>query len=171
MAGRRLRSIAIGAGLSVAVLSISALAGSVLFYLQHHEARPASAANADDEFRQLRSRFAGQQALLDIAHDSSASPAAGGSSDGERPRSFHAVVFDTRNGGRIVHVEMPYWLVRLSAPRDGRFTWLGQLTFLDDTEFDRDPIDLSLDRIERRGRGLLVDVRHAGGGRFVAWVE
>ena len=45
-------------------------------------------------------------------------------------------------------------------------------SILDDTEFDRDPVDLSLEQNRAaRSRGLLVDVGHAGGGQFIAWVE
>ena len=51
------------------------------------------------------------------------------------------------------------------------FRWLGQLTFLDDTEFDPEPIQLSLAQVERHGPGLVVDYRHPSGGQFIAWVE
>jgi hypothetical protein len=49
--------------------------------------------------------------------------------------------------------------------------WLGKLTFLDDTEFDPEAIRLSLKQLERQGPGLIADLRHAGGGQFIAWVE
>jgi hypothetical protein len=52
-----------------------------------------------------------------------------------------------------------------------RFRWLGELTFLDDTEFDPEPIQLSFDDIERHGPGVIVDFRHPGAGQFIAWVE
>jgi len=48
---------------------------------------------------------------------------------------------------------------------------LGELTFLDDTEFDPEPIQLSLAQVERHGPGLVVDYRHPSGGQFIAWVE
>jgi hypothetical protein len=51
-------------------------------------------------------------------------------------RSFDTVVFDTRGGQRLVRIDVPYWFARRFAGRDGEFRWLGQLTFLDDTEFD-----------------------------------
>jgi hypothetical protein len=85
--------------------------------------------------------------------------------------SFHTVIFDTRGGERLVHLTAPPVFVRLLAHRDGRFRWLGELTFFDDTEFDPEPIQLSLGQIRRRGPGLLVDFRHPGGGQFMAWVD
>ena len=54
---------------------------------------------------------------------------------------------------------------------DSEFTWLGQLTFLDDTEFDPEPIRLSIDEVERREPGLVADYQHSGGGQFISWVE
>ncbi|MGI9074080.1 MAG: hypothetical protein ACR2JB_22825, partial [Bryobacteraceae bacterium] len=84
--------------------------------------------------------------------------------------TFHAMIFDTRGGQRIVRIKVPYRFGRLFGRRGG-FRWLGQLTFLDDTEFDPETIQLSLDQLARHGPGLLVDYRHASGGQFIAWLE
>ena len=64
----------------------------------------------------------------------------------------------------MVHITVPYGFARLFADRDGEFSRLGQLTFLDDTEFDGEAIHLSLDQLEQRGPGLIVDDHHPGGG-------
>ena len=117
----------------------------------------------------MRARFAGQTALVDMRTRSSRARATAGS--GRPLRAFHAVIFDRRGGDRLVEVSVPYWLGRTYARHDGSFAWLGELTFLDDTEFDPEPLQLSLHEIERHGPGLLVDYRHPGGGQFVAWVE
>ena len=85
--------------------------------------------------------------------------------------TFHTVIFDTRGGQRIVHISVPYWFARLFSDRDGEFRWLGQLTFLDDTEFDSEAIRLSLDQLEQWGPGLIVDYQHLSGGQFISWVE
>lgn len=70
-----------------------------------------------------------------------------------------------------MRIDVPYWYARRFAGRDGHFDWLGELTFLDDTEFDPEPIRLTLDQIERHGPGLIADVRHQGGGQLISWVE
>lgn len=82
---------------------------------------------------------------------------------------IHTVIFDTRGGGRLVQVEAPVWLVRLWV-RNGKLRSLGELTFFDDTEFDPDPVDLSLVQLQRQ-RGVLADRRHASGGQFISWAE
>jgi len=66
------------------------------------------------------------------------------SQTGSPQHSFHTVIFDTRGCQRIVRITVPYRFGRLF--RRGGFRWLGQLTFLDDTEFDPEPIQLSLDQ-------------------------
>jgi hypothetical protein len=42
---------------------------------------------------------------------------------------------------------------------------------LDDTEFDGEAIRLSLDQLEHRGPGLVIDYQHSSGGQFISWVE
>lgn len=146
-----------------------ALSGAMFFYFAHHHSEHASAQTAEVEFQRLRARFAGQSPLLDMRErlpfvNASAQPT------GSPLHTFHAMIFDTRSGQRIVRIKVPYRFGRLLGRRGG-FRWLGQLTFLDDTEFDPEPIQLSLDQIARRGPGLLVDYRHPSGGQFIAWME
>jgi hypothetical protein len=87
-----------------------------------------------------------------------------------RLHSFHTVIFDTRGDQRMVRITVPYRVGRLFG-RSAGFRWLGELTFLDDTEFDPEPIQLALDQIERHGPGLIVDYRRPSGGQFIAWVD
>ena len=141
-----------------------------VFYLRHHESRPASAQTAEAEFRELRARFADQQPLLDM-RERRARTEAGASGASGPLRSFHTVIFDTRGGQRLVHITVPHWFARQFAGHGNQFRWLGQLTFLDDTEFDPEAIQLSLAQVEKRGPGLIADYRHPNGGQFISWVE
>jgi len=141
----------------------------VTFFFRHHRSEMASTQAAEAEFQRLRARFGDQLPLLDMRErrpitDVRASPASA------RLRSFHTVIFDTRGARRIVRITVPYWFGRLFG-RGAGFRWLGELTFLDDTEFDPEPIQLSFDQVERHGPGLMVDYRHSSGGQFIAWVE
>jgi hypothetical protein len=158
------RWIVVGAAFSGTV----ALAVAAFFYFTHHYSERTSAQRADAEFQRLRTRFAGQKPLLDMSErrpsiDTSAQATAA------PLHAFHTMIFDTRGGERLVHVTVPYRFGRLFG--GGGFRWLGQLTFLDDTEFDPEPIQLSLDQVARHGPGLVVDYRHPSGGQFIAWVE
>ncbi|PYR55005.1 MAG: hypothetical protein DMF91_25405 [Acidobacteria bacterium] len=82
--------------------------------------------------------------------------------------SLHTVVFESRTG-RLVRINLPFRVVRLMHPNG--FTYLGELTFLEDTEFDSDRALLTLDDLERHAPTLVVDHRHPDGGRFLVWVE
>jgi hypothetical protein len=163
-------TLVIALGLSTVLVIVSIVAAVASFYWRCHDSRPASAAAAEAEFLGLRARFADQQPLLDMrerrAHEEGKVAGAVGPL-----RWFHTVIFDTRGGRRLVHITVPYWFARRSAGYAGQFRWLGELTFLDDTEFDPESIRLSLDQIERHGPGLIVDHRHPSGGQFMAWVE
>jgi hypothetical protein len=142
----------------------------VWFVARHRDAHPASASAASVEFDQLRARFAGTQPLIDMRLRRPAGSLAATRISGPL-HTFHTAIFDTRGGERVIRMTMPYWLGRRYARHAGNFKWLGELTFFDDTEFDPELIQLSLDQIERHGPGLLVDYQHPGGGQFIAWVE
>ena len=157
-----LLALGIGAGIFVAAV----IAGTA-FFATHHRSERASGPQAEEEFQRLRARFPGQQPLLDM-HDRRATANA---LPAHAPiRSVHTMIFDTRGGERLVNISVPYRFARLFKGGSG-FSYLGELTFLDDTEFDPEPIQLSLDQIERHGPGLLVDYRRPGGGQFIAWAE
>lgn len=159
-------SVVIGAVLIV----LTAIGLGFWFFASHHESNTISTQAADAEFSQLRSRFSNQQPLIDMSLRQPVETSTLRQSVTSL-HTFHTVILDTRGSQRIVHITVPFWFARLFADRDGRFRWLGQLTFLDDTEFDSETIRLSLDQIEQWGPGLIVDYQHPSGGQFISWVE
>lgn len=155
----------------IALVAILAVIGTGFWFFQsHRESVPASTQLAEAEFSQLRARFFNHQPLVDMSRrEPLDAPVV---SQAVPPlRSFHTVIFDTRGGQRIVRITVPYWFARRFAGPDGEFRWLGQLTFLDDTEFDPEAIRLSVGQLERRGPGLVADYQHPSGGQFISWVE
>src|SRR5258706_11614669 len=170
MSAIRKRSVLLWVGLCTAIVILSALTGTVRFFLRHWHTEAASVSTARIEFEQLRARFAGEQPLLDMRIRKP-------STDVNATRvpaplhSFHTVIFDTRGGERLVHISVPYWFGRRYARHSGTFIWLGELTFFDDTEFDPEKVQLSVDDVERHGPGLLVDYQDPSGGQFIAWVQ
>jgi hypothetical protein len=147
----------------------AALATAVCFFFTHHHSEHTSAQTAEVEFQRVRARFAGQSPLLDMQERRPLINASV-SQTGPALRAFHTMIFDRRGSQRIVRITVPYRFGRLFGS-GSEFRWLGELTFLDDTEFDPEPIHLSFDQVARHGPGLLVDCRHASGGQFIAWVE
>ena len=167
---RAKRSIVFSALSGAALIALTAVGMGLLFFGSHHQSNPVSEPAAEAEFSLLRSRFSTQQPLIDMSLRQPAETSTIGQSDVSL-HTFHTVIFDTRGSQRIVHITVPYWFARFFADRDGEFRWLGQLTFLDDTEFDGEAIRLSLDQLEQRGPGLIVDYQHLSGGQFISWVE
>jgi hypothetical protein len=164
------RSIVRFVGRGALIAALAVIGVGIWFVLSHWTSVAVSAQRAEIEFSQLRARFPNQQPLLDMSRrEASDIP---GVTPGVAPlRAFHTVIFDTRGGQRIVRISVPYWFARRFADRQGQFKWLGQLTFLDDTEFDPEAIRLSLAQLERRGPGLVAYYQHPGGGQFISWVE
>lgn len=168
---RTWRSILIGAAISAGVMGL-ALAGSVVAYftVQHHDSEIVSTAVANvDRTRQMLKG----QSFAEIRdgddpivhrHD----PTGRHGAAEPPPHTLRVLVFESRSG-KLVRINLPFRIVRLMHANG--FTYLGELTFLEDTEFDSDRVRLTLDDLERLGRGIVVDHRHAGGAQFLAWVE
>jgi hypothetical protein len=154
---------------TIAAIAILAGVAVLTFIAQHRSSKPASAAAAATEFDQHRAKFSEAQPLVNMVQRR---PAIETPSRLTVPpvRVIHTLVFDTRGNGRLVQVSAPFWMVKLLA-RSGRLHSLGELTFLDDTEFDPEAIDLSLEQVARRGPGPLVDFRHPSGGQFFSWAD
>lgn len=149
---------------------VSTIGVAIGFGASHKEVTFTSDAMAEAELAQLRLRFSNQHPLVDMTTRAArAQPVQ--PTDGSPLRVFHTVIFDTRGHERLIRMSVPYWFARLYARHDGTFIWLGELTFLDDTEFDPEPIRLSLAQLERRGPGLVVDYRRPSGGQFISWIE
>ena len=167
---RTTRSIVFSSIIGAVIIALTAMGVGLWFFVSHHDSNPVSKQLAEAEFSQLRSRFSSQQPLVDMTRRQPVDTSTTGQSITPL-HTFHTVIFDTRGSQRIVHIAVPYWFARLFAANNGEFQWLGQLTFLDDTEFDGEAIRLSLDQLERQGPGLIVDYQHPSGGQFISWVE
>jgi hypothetical protein len=162
-----LRAIAI-----VTSVAIAGVVGSgVLFVATHRSSSAESVEGANVEFQQLRARFVNQQALLDMNQRQARIDATAAKNPAPL-HTVHTVIFDTRGGQRLVNMTVPYWWARkYGHGRNRDLKWLGQLSFLDDTEFDPESIRLSWNEIERHGPGLIADYRHPSGGQFISWVD
>ena len=167
---RPARFILFSSIIGTVIIAVTAIGIGLWFFVSHHESSPVSRQVAEAEFSQLRSRFSTQQPLVDMSLRQPVDTSTTGQSITPL-HTFHTVIFDTRGSQRIVHITVPYWFARLFADRDGEFQWLGQLTFLDDTEFDGESIRLSLEQLERQGPGLIIDYQHPSGGQFISWIE
>ncbi len=168
---RRWHALALAASLIASVIALAIIASVTMFVFQHHESTAVSAATAAEEFARARLRFAGQVPLVQIRDGDDSIMNGPRPKSGTRPsppRTLYVLVFDSRSQ-RLVRTNLP--LNVLGLIRTNGFRYLGELTFLDDTEFDADRLTLTVGDIEERGPGLVLDHAHDRGGQFIAWSE
>ncbi len=87
---------------------------------------------------------------------------------GGSPAPLHTLrvlAYDS-DAGKLVNVSIPFWLLRL-APSNKK------LSFLSDNgiDFDTDRVRLTLEDIERRGPGLMLDHKDRRGAQVLVWTE
>ena len=160
-------SVLIAAVIIVGVLAVSAVGGTAYFIYRHVHTQFVPNESAEQRFAEARARFAGQQPLIEMTR-------------GEQPVLHREVIsktmpavkldtmrvlaYDTR-AGKLVNVSIPMWLLRL-APTD-------KFSFMKDNgiDFDSDRVHITLDDVERRGPGLLLDQADRRGSQVLVWTE
>jgi hypothetical protein len=162
MAVNRWVWIAAGAG-AFLVLLIVALIGFGVYYVGHHvHTGPATLAEAQRQFDEIRSHYAGRPPLVEFTGGAESEPVVHRealTNTEANLQSLDVLVWDNRQG-RLVRVSIPFWLVRLS---NGRFNVSGARL---PSEFDG--THLTPAELERYGPGLLLDFEQPGHGRVLA---
>jgi len=161
-------SILIASVIIVGLLAISAVGGTAYFFYRHIHAQFTPPENADVEFAKTRARFGGQQPLIEIRRDDEPIlhrelvPPAG--ARGKPLTALRVLAYDTR-GRKLVRVSIPFWLLRMAPSK--------RLAFLNDNgiDFDSDRVHLTLEDLERRGPGLILDQADRRGSQVLVWTE
>jgi nitrate reductase NapE component len=161
-------SVLIAGIIIVGILAIAAVGGTAYFFSRHIHTQFTPPESADAEFAQTRSRFAGQPALIEIRQDEEPIlhrelvPQA---SAADKPLvSLRVLAYDTR-ARKLVHVSIPFWLLRMAPSK--------RMSFLNDNgiDFDSDRVHLTLEDLERRGPGLVLDQADRRGSQVLVWTE
>ena len=159
-------SILVAGLIIVALFCLVAIGGAIYWVGRHVATEFTSTENASGELEQQRQRFAGQQALVEL-HGERDVPTihrrtgAGGSS----PQTLRVLAFDPR-AGKLVRVNIPFWLLRLAPSR--------RITLRDGLQIsvEDDRLDLTVQDIDRAGPGLILDARNLHGGtEALVWTE
>jgi type II secretory pathway pseudopilin PulG len=160
-------SVLIAAVIVIGILALAAVGGTAFFIYRHVNTQFTGAENATQQFQQARARFAGQPPLIEISRDDEprlhrevipASPST------VKLDSLRVLAYDT-HAGKLVNVSIPFWLLRL-APSN-RFSFLND----NGIDFDSDRMHVSLEDIERRGPGLILDQTDRRGSQVLVWTE
>jgi hypothetical protein len=162
-------SIAIAAVIIIGLFALIAVGGAAFFIFRHINSEFTSDKNAAEQFAAARARFTGQPPLIEMRNDDEPTvhrdliPAA---STGRKLESLRVLAYD-EHAGKLVRVSIPFWLLRLLPSHN--------LSFLNDqgidVDIDSDHVRLTLDDLDRRGPGLLLDQNDHRGSRVLVWTE
>ena len=160
-------SVVIASVIIVGILAIAVVGGTAYFFYRHINAEFTPRENAEQQFEQARARFAGRQPLIEMRR-------------GDEP-IVHRELLDTAHAGgkiesirvlaydaaarKLVHVSIPFWLIRL-APGN-HFSFLNE----HDIDFESDRIRLTADDLDRLGPGLIIDTKDRRGALVLVWTE
>jgi Na+-transporting methylmalonyl-CoA/oxaloacetate decarboxylase gamma subunit len=161
----------IGAIVVVVILFVVAVVGGMTYFVRTHmHAQEASADTAHDEFAKARERFAGQHPMIErstgpneddderfVVHrpEASAQPV--------ELQALRALAYDRRQQ-RLVHVNVPFWLLRMAPSGRG-------FSFMQDTDIDMGRTHITVEDLQRHGPGLILDSRSRRGADVLVWVE
>ena len=157
-------SILVAAVIVVFILAVTMAGGTALFFYRHISTQPASSDSAAGEFRRARQRFTAQQPLIEFKDQEpvlhrkewSGEPA-------RRLTTLYVLAYDGK-AGKLVRVNVPFWLLRM-APS-------GNVRFLDDNvDFNSERSHLTIEDLERHGPGLVLDQRDRRGAQVLVWTE
>ena len=159
-------SVIIASVIIVGVLAVAAIGGTAYFIYRHVNAEFTPSANAQRQFVDTRARFAGQQPLIEmrrgdepVLHREVVT-----ASQGERIETLRVLAYD-EHGGKLVNVSIPMWLLRMFPSK--------RMSFLSDNgiDFDSDRVHVTLEDLERRGPGLVLDQADRRGSQVLVWTE
>lgn len=160
-------SVLIASVIIVGILAAAAIGGTAFFIYRHVHTQVTPSENAEQQFAQARARFTGQQPLIEIRKNDepvlhrevipASMPAA-------KLETLRVLAYDTHER-KLVRVSIPFWLLRLAPTR--------HVSFMNDTgiDFDSDRVHLTLDDLERRGPGLILDQASRRGSQVLVWAE
>jgi hypothetical protein len=160
-------SVVIAGVIIVGILAATAIGGTAFFIYRHVNTQFTPDDNAKQQFAAARERFSGQKPLIEIRKGDepifhrdtipATMPAA-------KLETLRVLAYDT-HAGKLVRVSIPFWLLRLAPSR--------HVSFMNDTgiDFDSDRVRLTLEDLERRGPGLILDQADKRGSQVLVWAE
>jgi hypothetical protein len=161
-------SVLIAGVIIVGMLAVAVVGGAAFFIYRHVNTTVTEPQDAQVEFNQARSRFAGQKPLIELRHENEPilhrELVKGDGATPARIEALRVLVYDPHEG-KIVRVSIPLWLLRMAPSK--------HFSFLSDSgvELDSERVKLTLEDLERRGPGLILDQKDRRGSEVLVWTE
>jgi hypothetical protein len=162
-------SVLIAAVIIVGMLAAAAVGGTAYFFYNHIHTQSAETADAAREFEAARGRFAGQQPLIEMRRGDEEpvlhKELLKSDATARRLDTLRVLAYDP-DEEKLVRISIPMWLLRL-APSTKRMSFLSD----NGIEFDSERVRLTLEDLERRGPGLILDHKDRRGSLVLVWTE
>jgi hypothetical protein len=137
---------------------------AVSLFRNNMSVNQTSEADAMQQFETIRSRYAGQQPLIQLVdgHPQYVAERASENASTASLSSVHILAYD-RDEGKVVTFSLPFWLlrmksgpIRISAYQQG---------------WDDRGVSFRIEDIEKHGPGIIVDATERKEGRVLVWAE
>ena len=160
-------SVLIASVIIVGILAVAAVGGAAFFISRHVHTSFTPNESAQTEFVQARARFEGQQPLIELRHGDDPiihRELMRAAAEKQKLEALRVLAYD-QHASKLVRVSIPFWLLRMAPSK--------HLRFLDDNgiDVDSDRVHLTVDDLERRGPGLLIDTKDRRGSQVLVWTE
>ena len=139
---------------------VAAAAAGLWFVKTHMDITPATSTSASSEFERVRQQFASQKPLIELDDRGRFLRAnTDRPTSDQQPQTLYVLAYSPDEGGRVVRVNIPFWLLRLKGHSSilvgGRNVDLAELK-LTVEDLERYGPTLILDQDDRRGAHVLV---------------
>jgi len=156
--------LGISAFVLVVGVALVAVVGYVIYQQFAIQAKTATEVGADEEFAQIVAKFDGQKPYLVIKDGEPVVSDAPAASPGKPVEALHIIVWDP-DERKVVKLTMPFWLLRMTKGQPIKIS--------SDDEPGLKPMKLriTVEDLERRGPGLVLDHRESTGERVLVWAQ
>jgi hypothetical protein len=157
-----------GIVLCIALGVAGLVAGGVYMVSKHVRTELVGRISAEEQFVRQRDRFSGQQPLIEMSgefDDHKVTVHRGGEAGPKTElQTMRVLVYDAHEG-RLVHVDLPFWLLRLvPSGRLGNVSGSG-------SDFSFESGRITVDDLERHGPGLILDAKDSRNAQILIWTE
>jgi hypothetical protein len=159
--------IIFGVLICLALGVIGLFAAGAYMVSRHVRTELVGRVSAQEELIRQRDRFAGQKPLIELtgdARDHQVIVHRNPESARTELQTMRVLVYD-RHEGRLVHVDLPFWLLRLVP--SGR---IGNVSGRN-SGFSFESSRLTVDDLERHGPGLILDLNDEEDAQVLIWTE
>lgn len=160
--------IIFGVILFVALGVAALVAGGIYMVSKHVKTELVGRVSAEEQFVRQRDRFTGQQPLIEMRGEPGDQKVTVHRNGEAAPKTdlqtMRVLVYDAHEG-RLVHVDLPFWLLRLvPAGRLGNVSGSG-------SDFSFESGRITVDDLERHGPGLVLDAKDSRDAQILIWTE